>query len=213
MHGPKRGVFITFEGVEGSGKSTQARLLADRLKEDRIACTLVRDPGGTDIGEALRGILLNREFKVMHRKCEVLLFIAARGQLVYEKVMPALVARKVVISDRFFDSTFAYQVSGRDLPARLVSIMNRFATAGIKPDLTFLVDCDVTRARMRGTFDDRMESENIKYHEDVRSAYLTIAKRAKKRVKVINGERTVDEISREITDIAREFLVRKGYRL
>src|SRR4030042_4896346 len=136
----------------------------------------------------------------MHKKSEVLLFLAARCQLVYEKIMPALVAKQVVISDRFFDSTLAYQVHGREMPGRLVTIINRFASSGIKPDLTFLVDCDVTKARERGTFTDRMESETINYHETVRRAYLMIAHRAKKRIRIINGERSVDEISQDIAD-------------
>lgn len=213
MSGVKRGVFITFEGVEGSGKSTQARLLADWLKKRNIAHLMVRDPGGTDVSEAIRKILLDRRFRILHKKCEVLLFLAARCQLVYETILPALAAKKVVVSDRFFDSTLAYQVYGRDMPARLVSIMNRFASAGIKPDITFLVDCDVSKARLRGTFDDRMESEAIDYHEAVRNAYLLIAHRARKRVKVIDGERAVDEIGHEIAAITRELLIRKGYEI
>ncbi len=213
MHGIKRGVFITFEGVEGSGKSTQARLLVDWLKEKKVPYTVVRDPGSTVISEAIRDILLNQNFKAMHRKCEVLLFLAARCQLVYEKIIPALIAKQVVISDRFYDSTIAYQIHGRDVPRRLVAIMNRFASAGIKPDLTFLVDCDVARARLRGSFTDRMETEGVQYHETVRKAYLMIAHRAKKRIKVIDGEKSIDEINWQIVGHTKNFLLRKGYKI
>ncbi|HEC79592.1 MAG TPA: dTMP kinase [candidate division WOR-3 bacterium] len=213
MHGVKRGVFISFEGVEGSGKTTQAEALSGWLSEKNIPHIFVREPGGTAVGEALRKILLNPAYREMHPKCELFLFLAARSQLTYEKILPAISAKKVVVADRFFDSTFAYQIYARNLPRRLVSIFNRFATAGIKPDLTFLFDIDVTKGRERGVFDDRMETEDVAYHQKVRKGYLKLAHRAKKRIKLLNGEKSIEQLKNEVIDYVKELLVRKGYLL
>jgi dTMP kinase len=213
MRGVRRGVLISFEGVEGSGKSTQAEALVDWLLKKRIPHVFVREPGSTKIGEAIRKVLLDPDFKGIHEKCEVFLFLAARSQLTYEKILPALREKKVIVSDRFSDSTFAYQSYARNLPKRLISIFNRFATAGIKPDLTFLVDIDVLKGRARGIFDDRVETENEFYHQRVREAYLTLARRAKKRIKILNGERPIDFLKDEIVKYVKELLIRKGYRL
>lgn len=207
-----RGLFITFEGVEGSGKTTQAKALAEWFEENGFPCLLVRDPGTTLIGEKIRDLLLNPEDSI-HPKCEVLLFLAARSQLVYEKILPALMNRKVVISDRFYDSTYAYQVYARNLPARLIAIFNRFASAGLKPDLTFLFDIDIPESQARGKCADRMEKESPSYHNNVRDGYLRLARRAKKRIKVLDGKKTVDELKKEIIAHVKDLLKRKGYRI
>ncbi|MCX7994934.1 MAG: dTMP kinase [candidate division WOR-3 bacterium] len=209
---PRRGLFITFEGVEGSGKTTQAKALAEWFEEQGYPCLLVRDPGTTAIGEKIRDILLNPENSI-HPKCEVLLFLAARSQLVYEKILPALMDKKIVISDRFFDSTYAYQVYARNLPERLIAIFNRFASAGLKPDLTFLVDLDIPEGRARGKCTDRMEQESFSYHRDVRDGYLRLARRAKKRIKILDGRKQVDELKAEVINYVKELLERKGYRI
>ncbi len=211
MHGVKRGVLISFEGVEGSGKTTQAKALVEWLERSNLPYIFVREPGSTSIGEAIRKILLNPEYKDMNARCELLLFLAARSQLVYEKILPALQQRKVVVADRYADSTIAYQVYGRNLPQRLVSIVNRISSAGIKPDLTFLVDIDVAKGRERGVFDDRMEIEHEAYHHRVRAGYLRLAHRAKKRIKVLNGLKSIDELRDEVIYHVKEFLLRKGY--
>lgn len=213
MCGLRRGVFMTFEGVEGSGKTTQAQALVDWLSEQNIPHLFVREPGSTTVGEMIREVLLNPANKNMHPKCEVLLFLAARSQLTYEKILPALQQRKIVVSDRYADSTFAYQVYARDLPQRLIAIFNRFATAAIKPDLTFIFDIDVSRARQRGTFGDRMESEDKSYHQRVRNGYLKLAHRAKKRIKVLDGAKSVDVLKSEVVNYVRKFLTRKGFKL
>ena len=213
MCGLRRGVFITFEGVEGSGKTTQAQALVDWLSEQNIPHLFVREPGSTTVGEMIREVLLNPANKNMYPKCEVLLFLAARSQLIYEKILPALQQRKIVVSDRYADSTFAYQVYARDLPQRLIAIFNRFATAAIKPDLTFIFDIDVSRARQRGTFGDRMESEDKPYHQRVRNGYLKLAHRAKKRIKVLDGAKSVDVLKSEVVNYVRKFLTRKGFKL
>ncbi len=213
MHGVRRGVFISFEGVEGSGKTTQAQGLVDWLSAQNVAHIFVREPGGTVIGEAIREILLNPKHREINRKCEVLLFLAARSQLMYERILPAIQQKQVVVSDRFADSTFAYQVYGRSLPQRLISIFNRFATAGIKPDLTFLVDIDVAKGRERGIFDDRMETEEEHYHQQVREAYLRLARRSKKRIRILDGLKPVEELKKEVITYVEELLMKKGYKL
>lgn len=212
MHGVRRGVFISFEGVEGSGKTTQTKKLVKWLLNKRIPHIFVREPGSTVVGEAIRKILLNPEHREMHSRCEVLLFLAARSQLTYEKILPAIEQKKVVISDRFADSTFAYQIYARNLPGRLISVFNRFATAGIKPDLTFLFDIDILKGQERGVFNDRMEAEEKVYHQKVREGYLRLALRAKKRIKVLDGEKPVDVLENEVIEYVKEFLSRKGYK-
>jgi len=213
MHGAKRGVFISFEGVEGSGKTTQAKSLIRWLTERKISHIFIRDPGCTEIGEKIREILLNKEFRDMHARCEVLLFLAARSQLTYEKILPALQEKKVVVTDRFSDSTFAYQCYARDLPRRLITIFNRFATSGLKPDLTFLVDIDISMRKERGKFEDRMETEAEVYHQRVRQAYRLLAARSKKRFRVLDGEKSVNTVQDEVIRHVRELLIRKGYRV
>jgi dTMP kinase len=213
MRGVRRGVLITFEGVEGSGKTTQAKNLVAWLEQRKITHIFVREPGGTMVGEAIRNILLNPAYKEMYRKCEVLLFLAARSQLIYERILPAIKQKQVVVADRFYDSTYAYQVCGRDLPRRLISVFNRFATAGVKTDLTFLFDLDIAKGRKRGIFDDRMETAGNTYHEKVREAYLQVARRAKKRIKILDGEKDLDELENEVIAYAKAFLTKKGYKL
>jgi dTMP kinase len=213
MQGVRRGVFISFEGVEGSGKTTQAQRLADWLSYMEIPHSYVRDPGSTRIGEKIRDILLDKDMREMHARCEVLLFLAARSQLTYEKILPALDEKKVVVTDRFSDSTFAYQCYARDLPGRLIRIFNRFAAAGIKPDLTFLVDVDTAMRKERGKFEDRMETEDEMYHQKVRRAYSSFAKRSKKRFRVIDGNKAVDAIHEEVISHVTKLLRRKGYKV
>jgi dTMP kinase len=212
MPGNKRGVLISFEGVEGSGKTTQARALVDWLGNAGLPCVFVREPGGTEVGEMIRSILLHPGLKIDPR-CETLLFLAARGQLVAETIMPALQGRKIVVTDRFADSTFAYQVCGRNLPPRLIAVFNRFAARGLKPDLTFLVEFDARKRGARGKDRDRMEAEDNDYHDRVRRGFLKLAGRARKRIKVLDGEKPVSELTLEITAKVKNLLINKGYKL
>ncbi len=205
----KRGLFITFEGVEGSGKTTQARALAEWLEQKGYPCILVRDPGTTEVGEKIREILLDPQ-NTMNVRCETFLFLAARSQLVYERILPALMQKKIVISDRFFDSTYAYQAYARRLPNRLIAIFNRFASAGLKPDLTFLVDIDILDGQARGKCVDRMEKQDFFYHNKVREGYLRLARRAKKRIKVLDGRKSVDILKEEVVNYVKDLLNRKG---
>lgn len=213
MPGVKRGVLISFEGVEGSGKTTQATALVKWLTEKGLPTLFVREPGSTTVSEKIRHILLDPEVTDMHPKCEVLLFLAARVQLVYQKILPALLEKTIVVTDRYIDSTFAYQIYARNLPKRLLSIFNRFASAGLKPDITLLFDIDINEGRKRGVFEDRMETQELQYHEKVRQGYLTRARRARKRIKVLPGAQTFEDLHKQVINHTTNLLKRKGFRV
>jgi dTMP kinase len=207
-----RGVLITFEGVEGSGKSTQAEKLAEHLLGLGLAVELSREPGGTPIGEQVREILLDPENRAMDGWTELFLYLASRNQHVMERLLPALRAGKVVVLDRYAESSVAYQGAGREIGAQPVTRLNRLATRTLRPDLTVLVDVPVRvgQERKSGGELDRLESERIEFHERVREGYLKLARRAPKRVRVVDGRRPQDELAAEIREMVRELLVRKG---
>jgi thymidylate kinase len=172
-----RGRLIVFEGAEGAGKTTQIRLLAERLKAARIPCTTVREPGGTPVGDAIRGILLHADQEIT-ASTEALLFMASRAELVARGIQPALEAGRNVLVDRFFLSTYAYQIFGRGLPEAEIRAANRLATAGLVPDLTLLLD--VAAAEGLGLADargarDRMERSGDDFHQRVTSAFRQFA--------------------------------------
>jgi dTMP kinase len=208
----RRGVLITFEGVEGSGKSTQAERLAKRLAALGVSCLVAREPGGTGIGEAIRSILLDPENKQMHGLAELFLYLASRNQLVREKVMPALAEGKVVVLDRFGDSSIAYQGYGRKLGEKLVARLNKLATADIRPNLSVLVDVpiEVGRGRKASGLLDRLERERVEFHERVREGYLRVARRAPGRFKVVDGTLSADELAELVFGHVEELLKRKG---
>ena len=207
-----RGVLITFEGVEGSGKSTQARLLHEALRSGGIDSILTREPGGTPIGERIRGILLDPACREMQARTELLLYLASRNQHVQERLLPALRVGKVVISDRYSESSLAYQGGGRDLTFRQVSRLNKYATVGLVPDLTIVVDVppEVGAERMKGAPRDRLESERREFHELVRKSYLALARRAPGRIKVVDGRRPEAELAREVANLVFRRLVQRG---
>lgn len=207
-----RGVLITFEGVEGSGKSTQAERLAKRLAALGVPCLVSREPGGTEIGEAIRSILLDPNYKEMHGLTELFLYLASRNQLVREKVLPALAEGKVVILDRFADSSLAYQGAGRGLGEKPVARLNKLATADTKPSLTVLVDVpvEVGQERKQAGVLDRLEREQVQFHERVREGYLRVARRAPGRFKVVDGTLAADELEPLIFRHVEELLKRKG---
>jgi dTMP kinase len=207
-----RGALITFEGVEGSGKSTQARLLHEALQSQGIDSILTREPGGTPIGERIRDILLDPACREMEARTELLLYLASRHQHVREKLLPALRAGKVVISDRYSESSLAYQGGGRALSFRLVGRLNKFATGGLAPDLTLVVDVppEVGAERMKGAPRDRLESERREFHELVRESYLALARRAPGRMKVLDGHRPQSELAQQVANLVRRRLVQKG---
>ena len=171
------GKLIVFEGAEGAGKSTQIRLLAERLTKARISSITVREPGGTPVGDAIRGILLHPEQEITDAT-EALLFMASRAELIAREILPSLVEGKVVLLDRFFLSTYAYQIFGRGLPEPEVRAANRLATAGLVPDITLLLDVPAAeglgRADARGSR-DRMERSDDDFHQRVTSAFRQFA--------------------------------------
>lgn len=208
-----RGLLITFEGVEGSGKSTQAELLVNDLRQQGYKVLFSREPGGTEIGERVRRILLDPDCRRMDGLTELFLYLASRNQHVRERVMPAIQAGQLVVLDRFADSSVAYQGCGRQLGAKLVQRLNKLATAGLRPDLTILVDLPVAVGQMRkrdGEL-DRMEREEIQFHERVRQGYLELARRAPGRIKVVDGQLPAGELSQAIRKFAIAMLQRKGW--
>lgn len=196
----KRGVFITFEGTEGCGKSTQSKLLYDNLRAAGRSCVYTREPGGTSLGEKIREIILHSDDIKISDLSELFLFEASRAQLVKEIISPALKANKIIICDRFSDATFSYQGYGGKIPVKIIKILDHAATAGVKPDLTILLDVDtltgLKRAKRKGA--DRMEKKDIAYHERVRSGYLDLARRYHKRIKVIKAFGTIEMTRRAV---------------
>jgi dTMP kinase len=194
--------FITFEGSEGSGKSTQVQRLADRLQRLNCQVLVTREPGGTPIGETIRDLLqFSPHNSAMTPETELLLFEASRSQLVREIIKPALERGVCVIADRFFDSTTAYQGAARELNPDIVERLNAFAAGDCIPDITFVLDVDasVARSRMQAPRrQDRMEQQPEEFYERVREAYRELARRESHRVVLIDGARDVNEIENEI---------------
>lgn len=207
-----RGVLIAFEGIEGSGKSTQAELLYNSLKAKPVPCIFSREPGGTEIGEQIRKILLNPQNKKMHAKTELLLYLANRCQHTYEKIFPEIQKGTVIITDRYSDSSLAYQGKARDLSFKVVSRLNKFATTGLKPDLVILIDVpvDIGLERTREKTLDRLEQEAVKFHEKVREGYILLAKKAPKRIKVFDGTKPIEKLAEEINKVVLDFLGKNG---
>lgn len=196
-----RGLFITFEGADGCGKSTQLNLLAEYLTKKGFEVIVTREPGAKGLGEKIREILLNYDGPVSDR-CESFLFLADRAQHIDMIVNPAVEAGKIVLCDRHTDSTVAYQGYGRQLPLDRIKMLNEMAVNGRHPDLTFVFDIDVETSMKRvGDDKDRMESAGKEFHNRVRYGYLEIAKQEPKRVKVLDATKTIDEISKLVIDL------------
>lgn len=191
----KRGIFITFEGPEGCGKSTQSKLIYDHLKLS-YDCVHTREPGGTKLGERVREVLLHSDGVNISDLAELFLFEAARAQIVREVIKPALARKKIVICDRFSDATFSYQGYGGRVPLGSIESLDRIATAGLKPDLTISLDIDTVtglrRAKNKGV--DRMEKKDLAYHRRVRSGYLSRAKAQPGRIKVIRVIEGIEKV-------------------
>jgi dTMP kinase len=201
-----RGRFITFEGIDGSGKTTQMRLLVQRLQaQDRDVLEAV-EPGGTAVGRQIRRILLDSANQDLRPTTELLLYFASRAQNVEQCILPALSAEKIVLCDRFTDSTLAYQGYARGLGAETVLALDRIACHGLTPDLTLLIDLDLdtalARARVRnagGAADEtRMDDQSREFHRKVREAYLALAKQHADRFRVVDGRGTPEEIARRV---------------
>ncbi|MGH8011772.1 MAG: dTMP kinase [Candidatus Binataceae bacterium] len=196
--------FITLEGVEGSGKTTQAAILADALRRQGRRVTVTHEPGGTRAGEAIRAIFLDPAV-ALEPAAELMLVLADRAQHVREKLAPTLAAGEIVISDRYSDSTIAYQGCGRGFDFALLKELNNLASDGMRPDFTLVLDCPVetglerTRARARGGVrPDRFEGEQVEFHRKVRAGFLAIAREEPSRVSVIDATCELSLVSAEI---------------
>ena len=207
----RRGYFITFEGGEGSGKTTQLALLKAHLEAKGIPSIATREPGGTTLGNRIRALVLDASpasFQ-MTPKTELFLYLASRAQHLSEIILPALEARKVVLCDRFSDTTLAYQGGGRGLPNQEVEAVVQFAAQGIDPDLTFLLDIEVSkglsRLKARGEL-NRLDQESIAFHESVRARYLDLAEKDPTRIQLIHADSTIETTSKKIREITDAFL-------
>jgi len=191
----EKGFFITLEGIEGCGKSTHAKLLAEYLEAKGYKCLLTREPGGTKLGEAVREILLNSKDLHISDLSELFLFEACRSQIVKDVIRPALAEKKIVICDRFSDATIAYQGFGGNLKLDVIEELDNVATGFLVPDLTLLLDIDTVegleRAKKKGV--DRMEAKDIEYHKRVRGGYLQLAHQYQDRIKVIKVAKKIDD--------------------
>lgn len=198
----QRGVFVTFEGPDGSGKSTQARMLAERLRSEGRPVVESVEPGGTPIGQQIRRILLDPANRELTPVAELLLMFAARAQNVEQWIRPALAEGKIVISDRFTDSSIAYQGAGRGLGWETVLAIDRIACHGLIPDLTICVDIDtetgLSRALARGGAETRLEEQAIEFHRRAREAYHELARREPQRFRLIDGRGTPEAIAAKV---------------
>lgn len=196
--------FVTLEGIEGSGKTTQLRLLSDHLAARGIPHVVTREPGGTPLADEIRALLLSPRAEPVFPETELLLYEAARAQHVRSVVRPALARGEAVLCDRFFDATAAYQGSSRGLPDDLIATLNRFAADGLVPDLTLLLDVPpaegLSRARGRGTAADRLEAESTAFHRTVREGYLRLWEAFPERIVRVDGTLPPEEVFRAVRE-------------
>jgi dTMP kinase len=211
---PAPGLFVTFEGMDGSGKTTQMRRLVERLRAAGRAVLETVEPGGTAIGRAIRRILLDSANQEISPAAELLLYFASRAQNVDEAILPALARGEVVIADRFTDSSLVYQGCGRGLGADTVLALDRVACRGLKPHLTILLDIDVetslARAHARNTAEahseTRMDEQSVEFHRKVYDAYQALAVREPERIKRVDGRLSIEELERAIWQIVTAYV-------
>src|SRR5256886_10706762 len=209
------GLFITFEGIDGCGKSTQLRLLASELRVRGLQVVTTREPGGTSLGQKLRAALLDVQEQV-DPLAELLVFAADRAQHVRQLLTPALQNNQTVLSDRYADATAAYQGAGRGFKPELIEEIIRLATDGLTPDLTLLFDLSVaesavrTRRRLANKYSDRLDSEDAEFHTRVRNAYLEIARRESERVRIVDARGSVQETHQAVMNIIIPCLKDRG---
>ena len=221
MRGVKKGIFITIEGIEGCGKSTQSRILKKYLEKKGMDVLLTREPGGTKIGNQIRKVLLDKRNKKIVSCAELFLYAASRVQHVEEVILPGLREGKAVVCDRFSDATTAYQGYGRGLNREVVSVINNFSTKGLIPDLTIVLDLPQkiglkrarTRNREKGLSkkEGRFEEESLLFHKRVRQGYLRIWKSDPKRVKVIDANQDIKKVNSQICEEVDK-LIQKGIK-
>jgi dTMP kinase len=193
-------LFITFEGPDGSGKTTQAKMLVEYLQARGYPVFYTREPGGTEISEQIREVILSTRNKAMRSEAEVLLFSAARAQIVAELIRPALAESKIAICDRYYDSTLAYQGYGLGLDLDALRAITKFATGGLVPNLTFYVDvpAEIGLARRHQGETNRLDQKDVDYHTRVRNGYLTLARAEPKRFVIIDGTASVEQVQEKI---------------
>ena len=202
----EKGLFITFEGCDGCGKTTQLELLEKFLQQKGYETIITREPGAKGLGTKLREILLNYDGEVSSN-CESFLFLADRAQHIDTLVKPAINAGKIVLCDRHIDSTVAYQGYGRGLDLDQINYLNNIATGGLKPDLTLLFDVDTETSMKRvGKNQDRMEKAGIEFQERVRQGYLKLAQAEPERIKVFNSIKTIEQLHSEVIETIQKFL-------
>lgn len=208
-----KGLFITFEGPEGSGKSTLIKVAARYFREQGRSVLLLREPGGTTISEAIRGILLDRKNLRMSVATELFLYLAARAQITRERILPALKQGKVVICDRYHDSTVVYQgfAGNMSMAMDLIDRGGEIAKAGLEPQVTFLLDVETEKGLKRAGRTDRMEKKSLHFHRRVRQGFLELAKRYPKRIHVLEDERDIREKVAKLEALLNR-LFRKGTR-
>ena len=205
-----KGIFITFEGGEGSGKTTIIKRLTEELTQKGYSVVCTREPGGSKIAEGIRNIILDKENPEMDYMTEALLYAASRAQHLSEKVKPALKEGKVVLCDRYLDSSLAYQGYARGLGIDRVYDINLYATEGLLPNLTLFVDIapsvGLDRIKQNHREEDRLDKEKIDFHERVHSGYLEVARRFPERIKVVDGEQSVEEVYADVKKIIFDYL-------
>jgi len=206
-----KGIFITFEGPEGSGKSTHARALFKYLKKKGYDCIFTREPGGTPAGDRIRKILLREKNVYINEVCELFLFEAARAVIVEQVILPALKKGKIVICDRFYDATTVYQGYAAGLNIGFIKKVNDLATKSLKPDLTVLLDIGSGKGLKRALKNrrpDRMESKSLSFHKRVRSGYLKLAGQEPGRIKVFRADKSIGEVQKNIREYVLKCLSR-----
>lgn len=200
----KRGLFITVEGTDGSGKTTQIGFMNDYFKNAGHEVLLTREPGGTRISEKVRSLILEPDYTEMANITEFLLYSAARAQLVHEVIRPSLEKGMIVVCDRYVDSSFAYQGYGRGLDLKVLENISDFAIGGLLPDITFFFDLDPETAlnrRLASTLSDRIENERLEFHKKVYSGYASLVDKYPERIKRIDADKSADSIRIEIREI------------
>ena len=210
------GLFITFEGVEGSGKTTQIAITGDYLDKKKIPFIITEEPGGTGLGSELRQILLDKTSLNIAEKAELLLFAADRAQHIEEVIYPAMNAGKVVLCDRFSDATIAYQGFGRGVDLDFIRTVNDFSSQSLRPDLTLLFDVPVSTGLERlkyrvsptgkASLEDRFEREKAEFHRKIREGYLSLLRGEPDRIRLIDGSRDVDDVAKEVCRLVTELI-------
>jgi len=204
------GFLITFEGIDFCGKTTQAKKLANYLRKRGYEVVLIREPGGERISEKIRKVLLSKKNREITHMTELLLYLASRAQLTQRIILPALKEKKIVICDRYSDSTLAYQGYGRGLNKSMIKYLNQVSSSGLCPDLTILLDVPVKVCLKRKAKEkkgkDRLEKEKLEFHQKIRDGYLKIAQNRKKRIKIIDGRKDVEKTWQKVKAAVDSFL-------